>query len=230
AQALQGHLADPQSRFERQLRLLHQDGSVRHVLSRAVAMRHADGTPYRVLGLDTDVTQVRRVQTVLEAVAEGTAGAFGTDFFAALVRHFARAVEVDCAFITECADQPTTRLRTLAFWSRDAGLRENFEYALAGTPCDAVVNEARECFIPHGVGSQFPREKGFEAYLGLPLFASDGRVLGHLAFLSAKPRGEELLLGSVYRIFLARAAAEIERLQALGQLAALRLRVEGQAP
>jgi PAS domain S-box-containing protein len=215
--ALRAHLAEPQCRFEQTLRLLHKDGSVRHALSRGVAIRGDDGTPYRMVGMDTDVTEVRRVQTVLDAVVDGTSGVFGAHFFTALVQHFARALDVDCAFITECVDRPSTRLRTLAFWSRESGIRDNFEFSLAGTPCDAVVNEAKECFFPCGVGDRFPREQGFEAYLGMPIIASDGRVLGHLAFLSTRPRGEELMVRSVYRIFLARAAAEIERLQALAR-------------
>ncbi len=79
--ALQVHLADPQSRVDQPLRLLHKDGRVRQVLSRAVAIRRDDGTPYRVVGLDTDVTQVKHIQTVLEAMVEGTAASFGPDFF-----------------------------------------------------------------------------------------------------------------------------------------------------
>jgi hypothetical protein len=53
----------------------------------------------------------------------------------------------------------------------------------------------------------------------LPIIASDGRMLGHLAFFDSRPRGNDMLVDSIYRIFLARAAAEIERIQALSRLA-----------
>lgn len=218
--ALQALLADAQSSFEQALRLVHKDGSVRHVLSRAMALRDDAGAPYRVIGMDIDVTQVRRVETVLDAIVEGTAGAFGTDFFAQMVRHFARAMDVDCVFITECADHPTTRVRTLAYWSRSKGFRDSFEFVLQGTPCDSVVTQGKPCYFGSGVGVQFPRDKDYEAYVGLPIVASDGRVLGHMALFHSQPRGEELLVNSVYRVFLARAASEIERLQALARLAA----------
>jgi PAS domain S-box-containing protein len=218
--ALAEQLQDGDARFDLELRLLHNDGSVRWVLSRAVALRHASGAPYRVVGQDTDVTRLKHVQMVLDAVAEGTSGAFGERFFPAMVQHFARALEVDCAFVTECADQPPTRLRTLAMWSAN-GYEPNFEYPLAGTPCEEVVNGRRTCFHPSGVGLLFPIEASYEAYLGLPIVASDGRVLGHLAFLDKRVRGNEMLVDSVYRIFLARAGAELERIQALAQLSAL---------
>ncbi len=217
--AIARHLAGSAPRFEHELRLRHRDGSVRNVLSRGIALRDEHGKPHRLVGLDTDVTRLKRVQTVLDAVAEGTAGAFGEEFFRAMVRHFARALEVDRVFVTECADEPVTRVRTLAVWSASQGHTANFEYALDGTPCAAVVGEGKACFHPEGVSRLFPREQGVESFLGLPIVASDGRMLGHLAFFDSKPRGDDMLVDSIFRIFLARAAAEIEKLQALAKLA-----------
>jgi PAS domain S-box-containing protein len=216
--AIEQHLAGADHRIDLELRLLHKDGRARHVLSRGVAIRRESGAPYRLVGLDTDVTKLKRVQAVLDAVAEGTTGAFGKDFFPAMVRHFARALGVDRAFVTVCADDPPTRVRTLASWSAAGGLEQNFEFALAGTPCETVVQDGRTAFHREGVARLFPREVGVESYLGLPIVASDGRVLGHLAFFDAVPRGDEMLVDSIYRIFLARCAAEIEREQALTRL------------
>ncbi|GAA4344375.1 hypothetical protein GCM10023165_27450 [Variovorax defluvii] len=209
--------APADTRFDCELRLLHKDGSVRWVLSRGVALRRAGGTPYRVIGQDTDVTQLRRVSQVLQAVADGTAGAVGEAFFPAMVRHFARALGLDCAFVAECADHPPTRVRTLAYWV-DGTLADNFEFALAGTPCETVIREERATLHRSGLAQAFPREAGWESYLGLPIIASDGRMLGHLAFRHRAPLGDEVMVESVYRIFLARAAAELERLQALARL------------
>jgi hypothetical protein len=206
-------------RIELELRLVHHDGSVRHVLSRGVLLRGEDGAPERLIGLDTDITRVKRVHAVLDAVADGTAGAHGEHFFAAMVEHLARALEVDCAFITECADHPTTRVRTLAHWSVERGQRESFEFALAGTPCEEVVQEGRTCFHPERLAEKFPREAGWEAYVGMPIVASDGRVLGHLALMNKSRLGDEVLVERIYRIFLARAAAEIERMHAVARLA-----------
>ena len=216
--ALAGHLSGPEATFDHEMRLLHKDGSVRNVLSRGVAIRRESGAPYRLVGLDTDVTRLKRVQTVLDAVAEGTSGAFGQQFFQAMVRHFARALDVDRAFITECADDPATRVRTLAVWAANAPA-DNFEYVLEGTPCAEVIGEGRMCFHREGLSERFPREVGWQAFLGLPIVASDGRMLGHLAFFDSRPLGDDMLVDSIYRIFLARAAAEMERIQALRKLA-----------
>ncbi|HSW21737.1 MAG TPA: PAS domain-containing protein [Burkholderiaceae bacterium] len=216
-QALQQHLDGASERFELPHRLMHADGRYRWVLSRATTIRHASGSPYRLIGLDTDITRLKRVENLIDAIAEGTARTSGVPFFQSLVMHFARALHIDCAFITECANRPATRARTLAFWRRD-GFDANFEYELAGTPCERVYAEGSTCFHPSGVGQLFPREKGHEGYLGLPIFACNGGVIGHLAFLHHEPLNDEVLLESVYRIFTARAGVEIELAQALQRL------------
>lgn len=218
--AIARHLDDAGAPLDHELRLLHRDGSVRHVLSRGVAVRRGGGAAGRLIGVDTDVTRLKRVLAVLDAVADGTANTSGDRFFAAMVEHFARALEVDTAFIAECLDRPTTRVRTLAFWSRDEGLRPNFEFALDGTPCQEVIATGRACFHREGLAERFPREAAYAAYLGMPVVARDGRVLGHLALFNRRPLGDDVLVERIYRIFLARAAAEIERDQAFERLAA----------
>lgn len=215
--ALAAHLDGTSPRYECQFRLLHRDGRYRWVFSRGSAVRHANGRPYRVVGLDTDVTAIKRVEHVLEQVVAGTADVYGDDFFRALVRHFAAALEVRCAFVTECTGQPPQRVRTLAFWSAPSFV-DNIEYDLPGTPCETVIKEGRTCFHPSGLARAFPVEGEFESYLGIPIRGSEGTVLGHLAFLDHKEMGGEMLVDAVFRIFAARAAAELERRAILARL------------
>jgi PAS domain S-box-containing protein len=219
--ALDSVLGDAAGCFQHQHRLRHQDGSYRWVLSRGTVIRHASGKPYRMVGLDTDVTALKRIEGVLQEIVAGTSGTSGEAFFRAMVRHFAAALGVPVAFVTECVDLPATRLRTLAFWYDDH-FGDNFEYALPGTPCETVVGEARTCFHPSGVGRLYPVEDGFEGYLGLPIVGSHGRAIGHLAFLDRKRMSDDMLVDAVYRIFTARAAAELEKKAVEQELARLR--------
>lgn len=53
---LQAHLDGATARFKSEHRVLHRDTSHRWILSRATALRHANGRPYRMIGLDTDVS------------------------------------------------------------------------------------------------------------------------------------------------------------------------------
>ena len=54
--ALARHLTAATPRFEHEMRLRAQGRQRAHVLSRGVAIRSDSGTPYRMVGLDTDVT------------------------------------------------------------------------------------------------------------------------------------------------------------------------------
>ena len=146
----------------------------------------------------------------LRSIVEGTARSTGDGFFRTLVRHLAQALGVNHAFVSEFV--PPQRIRTLAFWS-NGQIIDNIEYDLPGTPCEEVINGGL-CHIPHGVQLKYPEtEKGIEGYLGVPLKASDGSVLGHLCVFDEKPLPPEPRKLYTFEIFGARAAAELDRLR-----------------
>jgi PAS domain S-box-containing protein len=156
----------------------------------------------------------------LRAVVEGTARGTGEEFLQSLVRHLASALDVHYAFAAEFAGAPT-RVRTLAFWACDR-IVENVEYDLAGTPCEDVVRGGL-CHHATGVKERFPQDKalvemGIESYLGVPLLDGDGKVLGHLAVFDERPIPAEPRGLFIFRIFAARATAELERLRTEHQL------------
>jgi len=157
----------------------------------------------------------------LAAIVEGTAEGTGGAFFQKLVQHLARAVGVRYAMIAEFAGK--NRVRTLAYWEHDRPA-ENFEYDLAGTPCEDVVR-GNLCHHPTGVRTKFPNdlsltEMGIESYLGVPLAAPDGRHLGHLCVFDTEPMPEEPRKLMIFRIFASRAASEFARLRVEQDLAA----------
>ncbi len=84
----------------------------------------------------------------LRAIIEGTASSTGEEFFQNLVRHLAAAIDVHYAFVAEFAEV-NTRVRTLAYWSRDH-IHDNLEWELAGTPCEDVVRGSL-CHYPTSV-------------------------------------------------------------------------------
>lgn len=151
----------------------------------------------------------------LRAIVEGTAQSTGDAFFQSLVTHLASAMSVSYAFIAEF-DRSAMRARTLAFWGKGT-IRENFEFDLAGTPCEDVIRSGL-CHHPRGVREKFPQDRdavemGIESYLGVPLLDGQGTVLGHLAVLDDRPLPPEPRRLSIFRIFATRAAVELERLR-----------------
>lgn len=57
----------------------------------------------------------------------------------------------------------------------------------------------------------YPREVGFESYLGIPIFDSAGGVIGHLACYHTEPMQEDLPVQSIFTLFAVRAGVEMER-------------------
>ena len=96
--------------------------------------------------------EVSEELTALRAIVEGTSRSIGEEFFQSLVRHLAGAVDTHYAFIAEFASpEARTKARTIAFWAKDH-IAENFEWKLAGTPCEEVVH-GKLCHHPSTAGS-----------------------------------------------------------------------------
>ena len=159
-------------------------------------------------------------EDILQLIYQGTATATGEDFFCALVRATATAMQVQYCFVAEFAGS-RERVCTLAYWKGEK-LAENIEFDLDGTPCEDVL-KGQVRYYPEGVQELFPRdlglvELGIVSYLATPMTDRRGEVLGHLAIFDIKPmqfRESEL---AVFKIFGARAAAELERLHATESL------------
>src|SRR5215471_17743254 len=160
--------------------------------------------------------------TALRAIVDAASHGSGEEYFRALVRALARVVDTRWAFVAQFSSPEThTKARTIAFWDRDH-FAENFEWTLAGTPCEDVVL-GKLCHHASGVREKFPddpypRAWGIESFLGVPLCDSKGTVLGHLAAFDERPMSEEPRKLLTFRIFAKHAAAELVRLRLERQL------------
>ncbi len=146
----------------------------------------------------------------LRVFLEATAATTGEAFFRATVQHLATVLDVTHAFIAQCADEHRTRLRTLAVWQED-GYVDNFEYDVAGTPCEAVMHDQT---VYHG---EFPtdtnlRTRRVRSYVAVPVHDAAGAVVGHLGALNRSPMSRDQDHW-VLRVFAARAGSEFERLR-----------------
>ena len=103
-------------------------------------------------------------QTLLETLLEGTAAETGEQFLAALVRSLAKALRVDGAWVTEYLPGPK-RLRALSFWLHDHYVPD-YEYDIAGTPCEASLENRTYMHIAENVVELFPVLKTREKQQG----------------------------------------------------------------
>jgi PAS domain S-box-containing protein len=202
-----------------ELELLRADGSTVWTETKVTLVRDPAGAPAEILALCRDITERKRAERAFAAIVEGTSGATGEQFFRSLVRHLASALGVKFAFVAEIVGEFA---RTLAVWS-GKGPGEDFAVPLA-TSAYSVVATVRKYICERGVrdrvpGSQWLASLAAESYVGIPLFAATGQVLGIVAVLDDRPIQAPAHAESIMRIFAARAAAELERTRAEAVLA-----------
>lgn len=153
---------------------------------------------------------------MLQWIARATAPLTGQDFFRILMRNLAEAFGFRRAFIAECMNQPTTRVRTLAFWS-DQTFRPDFEFDLAGTPCEMTIRDGQVFCINEGMQQRYAwaERQHLDSYLGAPIFDSRGeQLIGHVAFETSGRIDRAVLNNPLFQIFVSRAAAELRRKRA----------------
>lgn len=153
---------------------------------------------------------------MLQWIARATAPLTGQDFFRILMRNLAEAFGLRRAFIAECVDRPTTRVRTLAYWS-DAAFRPDFEFDLAGTPCEMTIRDGRVFCVDEDLSRRYAwaQRQRLDSYLGAPIFDSRGeQLIGHVAFETSGRIDRGILNNPLFQIFVSRAAAELRRKRA----------------
>lgn len=157
------------------------------------------------------------VDDALSMILEGTARVTGEAFFAALVENLSKAMDTHSAWVTEYIEE-SKQLRALAFWA-DGQLLTDFIIDMDGTPCGDVIEHAEFVHHPDNIVNIYPKNallKQLEAvsYMGVPLWDTKQRILGHLAVLDTRPLKDESRALKIFQIFAARASAELQRLRA----------------
>lgn len=154
------------------------------------------------------------------AILDGTSAEIGQNFFTSLVKNLSKVLHTDAAWVTEYFEEEK-RMSAKAFYMGD-GWIDNFEYPVAGTPCETVVTEKRLVHIRDNLFAKYkgnPELKDFRnhkvvSYLGIPFEDVDGKILGHLSVIDSEPMPEDQEVFNIFRIFANRASAEMRRLRA----------------
>mgnify|MGYP000546896804 CR=1 FL=1 len=167
--------------------------------------------------LEETMQDLREQSHLLRTITEGTAAETGEEFFASLVTHLTRSLNVQYAIVGEVVGEQSKTVRTLAV-SSGGQLVDNFEYGLVQTPCETALERTFACY-ERGIQDQFPRfarlaELGVEGYCGIPLRTKAGLVKGLLVVMDTKPLRNTERLKSLMAVFASRAGAELQRQQA----------------
>lgn len=167
---------------------------------------------------------ITRIQKILEftnssellnSLIKQTSRVTGTEFFKELSRLLSTAFEAKYVILASIIDEENKLARSFEFWAGD-GYGENFVFDLNG-PNTNVLN-GYVTYYHKMLPELFPSYKIFnelqvESYLGVPIFAKDGKVSGLIILLDDKPMTEKLNARNILSIFASRTGAELERIK-----------------
>jgi diguanylate cyclase (GGDEF)-like protein/PAS domain S-box-containing protein len=164
--------------------------------------------------LEQEIVRQQHLSKTLQALLNATEQASSQQIFYSCVRDLADAYKACYAFIGTYADSGRDSMNTLAVWAADR-IVDNFSYALAGSPCEDVLNLAME-WIPRDAALRYPNDRllqdmGVESYFGAPLKSSTGEVIGIIAVMDTRPMFMEDWVKPVLGLFSQRVALELER-------------------
>jgi PAS domain S-box-containing protein len=169
-------------------------------------------------------------KNLLKKLMDGTATETGQSFFRALVKNLAQALGTHGAWVTEYLPDKK-HLRAMAFWLGSSYV-DHYEYDIAGTPCEPTIKKRTLQHIPDNVVKLFPADPdlpkvGAVSYMGFPLLDPENNILGNLAVLDTQPMPESFRNQAVFRIFAARATAELLRIHAEADIRAREEKLNG---
>jgi len=130
----------------------------------------------------------------------------GADFFPRLLRGLSESLHVKEAGVWELV--APNRVRTIGRWV-EGRLADNLELDPTGTPyAEVPAGEIRH--YPTGLGKVFPQfASGADSFIGAPLAAEDGAVLGQLYACDSSPMWLSGVQRLIFQAFAAQAAAEL---------------------
>jgi PAS domain S-box-containing protein len=213
---MQGLVRDRHAIFETRYR--RRDNQEK-IIDVSVNLFDLNGKP-TMLSVVRDITDLRAAESALNALITGMVGTTGRESLDRITESLSAWLGADCVMIGELTPDGE-RVRVLSMLL-DGEKVLDYSYSLKGTPCENTVGTGF-CVYPDNVARLFPdsrdlREFKIRGYVGTALRNAAGQVIGILCILSRTALNLPPSAREVLDIVAAKAAAEIESLNALGAL------------
>jgi PAS domain S-box-containing protein len=159
----------------------------------------------------------RQLHNTMVKMAAGVSATTGTGFLEQLGRSMTEALGADAGYVVRL-DATTPGLARSIFMMVGGEVVDNVEYQVRGTPCADVVANG-QCVVTADVATLFAEdvsigEQRMQSYVGRRLDNSQGMPIGLLCVMFRHPLENPDFVASTLQVFAARAAAEMERLEA----------------
>jgi diguanylate cyclase (GGDEF)-like protein/PAS domain S-box-containing protein len=201
---------------------MRRDGERVWISWRNKAIFDRYGNVSEILSLGIDVTERKRVQDAMRALASSAyQSAGGEAFLHKNLRNLAAAYSARYAYVAVFTDKGKKAVQTLAAWTGE-GFGENIVYKLRHTPCETVCEQG-SLLVPRDVARRYPkdhllRQMGVQSYFGVTLKNASGEVIGVLCVMDNKPIELSVWTQPVLGLFAERISVELERKAAESEL------------
>lgn len=164
--------------------------------------------------LEEQIVERERISDTLRRAAQDVSPVTGESFLLALVRHLVESLPISHAVIGQLSGEDACRVEVVAGYGPD-GVIPRQSYALAGVPCEAVIERGNALFSDQ-LQMLFPdnaviAERDSHSYAGTLLKGTTGEALGLITVFSDAPMVDGDTVLNTLRVFAARAGAELER-------------------
>lgn len=194
---------------------MRRDGQRVWISWRNKAIFDRYGNVSEILSLGIDVTERKRVQDAMRALASSSyQSPDEEDFLHKNLRNLAAAYGARYAYVGVFADKGKKAIRTLVVWTGE-GFGENVVYELKHTPCETVCKQG-SLLVPREVARRYPkdhllRQMAVQSYFGATLKTASGEAIGVLCIMDTKPIELSVWTQPVLGLFAERISVELER-------------------
>lgn len=203
-------------------RMRHKSGRWVDILSRAFLVRSRSGEPERLVGTHVDITQRKRTELALRALATLPASDRQETVFQGLTRQLAAAFGTQYALLVEWVDSEPSSLICLGFHSENED-KTGLAQIVAKDFCEVLFLQEGQSIPKSTLQAEPPtldrlRQLNIEGYFGIPVVSNSQEPLGILALVDTKPLHITPELKPILHLFAERAGREIERARHISAL------------
>ncbi len=172
------------------------------------------GKSLLMVGINRDVTDRKRNELVLQALAESGRSS-NSNIFKIIVRQLALSHDMCYTFIAT-VNEECTQATTVALWGNGQFI-DNISYSLKDTPCEIVTKDKMAtCHYQGKIQQLFPKDPLLtdmqaESYIGVPLKNAQNKVLGLIVMIDNKPMIKNKQTITLLNSLAVRASIELER-------------------
>lgn len=154
------------------------------------------------------------VKQVIKFITEQKIKPDGKLFLNNLVQFLGNLIKTEYVIINIIEQDNLSIAKTLAIYSKGNTL-PNFEYQLKNTPCENVIGKTL-CTYNKNIQKLFPKDaflaaKNINSYIGIPLWDSKGKAIGHIAIMDSKEMQEIETIELILQVVAIRVSQEIEK-------------------